>query len=287
MQKIQTFLWFNDQAEEAAKLYTSIFKNTKTLSTMPGPGGKPMGVTVELAGTQFILFNGGPQYHPTPSISFSAYFQTEAEVDSAWKTLSDGGEVRMELAKYPFSEKYGWIEDKFGVNWQLALWKESRPITPSFLFSGAQQGKAEEAIKLWTTQFPNSSIIMTARYENGEGGPEGQVKFGLFTLNGQPFAAMDGGRPMDNPFTEGISMFVNVETQSEVDQLWDNLSAGGSRSRCGWLADKFGLSWQIVPTALGRLLGDKDRKKVGNVMQAMLKMTKLNIAELEEAYNHE
>ncbi len=278
-------MWFSDQAEEAANFYTSIFKNSKIISTMPGPGGKPMGVTVELAGTQFILFNGGPQYHLTPSISFSAYFLTEAEVDNAWEVLSDGGEIRMELDKYPFSEKYGWVEDKFGVNWQVSLWKESRPVTPAFLFSGSQQGKAEEAMKLWTAQFPNSSIAMTARYENGDSGPEGQVKFGLFTLNGQPFAAMDSGRPMDIPFTPGISIFVNCESQPEVDNFWDKLSEGGRTDRCGWLTDKFGITWQVVPTILGKVLGDPDRTKANRAMEAMLKMTKLDIAELQRAFD--
>jgi predicted 3-demethylubiquinone-9 3-methyltransferase (glyoxalase superfamily) len=287
MQKIQTFVWFNDQAEEAANLYTSIFKNSKMLSTMPGPGGKPMGVTVQLEGQEFILFNGGPQYHPTAAISFSAYCQTESEIDSIWDKLSGGGTIRMELQKYPFSEKYGWVEDKFGVNWQLSLSKESRPIAPSFLFAGSQpgsqQGKAEEAVNFWTKQFPDSNIGFIARYEKGEG-PEGQIKFSSFSLMGEPFVAMDSGRPMDVMFTPGISMFVNVETQAEVDNFWDKLSEGGRTDRCGWLQDKFGVSWQIVPTALGRLMSDKDRKKAGQVMQAMLKMTKLDIAELEKAY---
>lgn len=96
---------------------------------------------------------------------------------------------------------------------------------------------------------------------------------------------MDSGTPMDYPFTPGISMFVNCDSQAEVDNFWDKLSEGGRTDRCGWLQDKFGVSWQIVPTALGRLLGDKDRKKAGQVMNAMLKMNKLDIAGLEQAYN--
>ena len=285
MQKIQTFLWFDGQAEEAANLYTSSIKNSKILSKMPGPGGKPMGFTVQLDGREFILFNGGPMYHPTSAISFTIYCDSVDEIDGLWKNLSDGGKAMMPLDKYPWSEKYGWIEDKFGVSWQLSLSKEPRPVTPSFLFSGAQQGRAEEAIKFYTSQFSNSSLAMIARYEPGERGPEGQIKFSSFSLDGQFFNAMDSGMPMDNPFTEGISMFVNVETQDEVDKLWGNLSDGGSTSRCGWLKDKFGVSWQIVPTALGRLMGDPDRAKAGRVMQAMMGMTKLDIAGLQKAYD--
>src|SRR5579863_10654827 len=154
MQKIQTFIWLNDQAEEAADLYTSLFKNSKIISTMPGPGGKPMGVTVELDGREFILFNGGPYYQPMDSISFTVYHGLENEIDAAWKALSDDGKVLLDIAKYPWAEKYGWIEDRFGVNWQLTLSNEKKPVTPSFLFNGAQQGKAEEAIYFWTSLFP-------------------------------------------------------------------------------------------------------------------------------------
>ena len=291
MKNIQSFIWFNNEAEDAAALYTSTFKNSgnvnsnwaKTLSTMPSTNGKPMGVTIEINGHQFVLFNGGPAFHLTASISFSVYCTSESEIDSIWKKLSDGGNVRMELQKYPFSEKYGWAEDKFGVNWQLSLSKEARPVTPSFLFSGAQQGNAEKAVNFWTKQLPNSSVGFAAKYEKGHEF-EGQIMFSTFTLNGQSFNAMDAGRPMDIPFTEGISMFVNCDDQQEVDCFWNGLSEGGRTDQCGWLKDPFGVSWQIIPTALGRLMGDKDREKAGRVFQAMMKMTKLDVAKLEEAY---
>lgn len=148
MQKITAFLWYDGNAEEAANLYTSVFKNSKIISTMPGPGGKPMGVTIELDGQRFITFNGGPMFK----------------------------------------------------------------------------------------------------------------------------------------FTEAVSMFVNCETQEEIDYFWEKLSEGGQKSRCGWLKDKFGLSWQIVPPILGELLGDKDPAKAGRVMQAMMQMDKIDIAKLKEAY---
>ena len=283
MQKIQTFIWFKDQAEEAAKLYTSGIKNSKIVSTMPGPGGKPMGVTVSLDGRELILFNGGPLYNPTASISFTLYCASEEEIDGVWKVLSDGGKVIMELAQYPWAKKYSWVEDKFGVSWQLTFSQERRPVTPSFLFNAAQQGKAEEAINLWTSQFPNSTINFISRYEAGEPGPLGQIKFCSFTLEGLDFIAMDSGHPMDVPFTPGISMFINCQAQDEVDHLWDKLAEGGRHDRCGWLQDKFGVSWQVVPTELGRLLGDKDPAKAGRVMQAMLKMTKLDIQALQDA----
>ena len=285
MQKIQSFLWFNDQAEEAANLYLSVFKNSKLISKMPGPGGTVMGVTVELDGREFIPFNGGPHYKPNQSISFMVNCMTEEEIGGIWNKLSDGGKVMMELNTYPWSEKYGWVEDKFGISWQLTLSRKEKPITPTFLFCGAQQGKAEEAINLYTSLFPNSSTSLIARYESGEPGPEGQIKFSAFTIEGLDFSAMDSGRPMDVPFTPGISMFINCQTQEEVDMYWEKLSENGHKDRCGWLQDKFGVAWQIIPTALGKLLADKDREKAQRVMQAMLAMTKIDIAGLQNAYD--
>jgi len=285
MQKIQTFLWLNDRAEDAATLYASAFRNSKFLSTMPGTNGKPMGLTIEAGGRQFILFNGGPQFHPTPAISFFANCETPQEVDEVWKQFADGGSIRMELNPYPWSEKYGWVEDKYGVSWQVNLSRRPPSITPSFLFAGSQQGRAEEALNFYIAQFPNSSVAHIARYEPGERGPAGQIKFSAFSLDGQDFIAMDSGVSQSTTFTPGISMFVNCETQQEVDHLWEKLSEGGRKDRCGWLQDKFGVSWQIVPTVLGRLMADKDRKKAGIVMQAMMKMNKLVIKDLQEAYD--
>jgi predicted 3-demethylubiquinone-9 3-methyltransferase (glyoxalase superfamily) len=284
MKNIQSFIWLNDDAVGAAEFYQSAFKNAKKLGEMPGPGGKPMGVTLEIDGCQIILFNGGPMYRPTPGISFTVSCKSEEEIDALWKTLTVGGEVRMGLQEYPWSKKYGWTADKFGVDWQLSFSDRTGPITPSLLFAGEQQGKAEEAMKLYTSQFPNSSVNFVARWEAGELGPNGTIKFASFTINGQPFVAMDSGATMPNAFSPGISLFVNCESQDEVDKLWENLSSDGHKDRCGWLQDRFGVSWQIVPTALGRLLGDSNRAKAGNVMQAMLGMSKLVIKDLEDAY---
>jgi predicted 3-demethylubiquinone-9 3-methyltransferase (glyoxalase superfamily) len=151
-------------------------------------------------------------------------------------------------------------------------------ITP-FLWFDSQ---AEEAATFYTSLFKNSKITGISRY--GEAGPEpkGAVMTVNFELDGQKFIALNGG-PVFN-FTPAISLFVNCETQGEVDDLWEKLSAGGEKSRCGWLKDKYGVSWQIIPTALSKLMGDPDRKKAGQVMKAMLQMDKIDIKRLEEAY---
>jgi predicted 3-demethylubiquinone-9 3-methyltransferase (glyoxalase superfamily) len=151
-------------------------------------------------------------------------------------------------------------------------------ITPFLWFDG----KAEEAMNFYVSIFKNSKVGSVNRYGDAGPGPKGSVMSATFTIEGQEFMALNGG-PMFQ-FTPAISFFVNCETQDEVDQLWDKLSAGGEKNRCGWLRDKFGVSWQIIPTVLGKLLGDKDRARANRVMQAMLQMDKIDIAKLKQAY---
>ena len=149
-------------------------------------------------------------------------------------------------------------------------------ITPFLWFDG----NAEEAMNLYVSIFKNSSVLSVKR--QGDGGP---VFYVTFQLDGQELMALNGGPEFK--FTEAISMFVNCETQEEVDYYWEKLSAGGSAGRCGWLKDKFGLSWQIVPTALGQLMSGKDPRKTKRVMEAMMKMDKLDIGLLKQAYEQE
>jgi predicted 3-demethylubiquinone-9 3-methyltransferase (glyoxalase superfamily) len=142
--------------------------------------------------------------------------------------------------------------------------------------------QAEEAVKLYVSTFKNSEILNISRYGEGAPLPAGTVINASFVLDGQEFIALNGGPSFT--FAEGISLFVNCETQEEVDELWEKLSEGGGKGRCGWLKDKFGVSWQIIPSTLGRLLQDEDPKKAAKVMQAMLQMSKIDVAELRRAY---
>jgi predicted 3-demethylubiquinone-9 3-methyltransferase (glyoxalase superfamily) len=155
-------------------------------------------------------------------------------------------------------------------------------ITPFLWFDD----NAEEAMEFYTTIFEDSKIVGVSRYDEAgaraSGRPAGSVMSGTFELAGQQFMALNGGPQFK--FSEAISLFVNCETQEEVDHLWERLSEGGEKGQCGWLKDRFGVSWQIVPTILGELLGDPDPEKVQRVMQAMLQMRKLDIRGLEEAH---
>lgn len=151
-------------------------------------------------------------------------------------------------------------------------------ITPFLWFDG----NAEEAIKFYTSIFKNSKIGNVSRYGDAGPGPKGTVMSATFQLEGQEFFALNGGPQFK--FTPAISFFVDCETQEEVDELWEKLSAGGEQQRCGWLKDKYGLSWQIIPSVLGRMLQDKDALKAQRVMKAMLEMDKIDIKRLRQAY---
>jgi predicted 3-demethylubiquinone-9 3-methyltransferase (glyoxalase superfamily) len=154
-----------------------------------------------------------------------------------------------------------------------------KKITPFLWFDN----QAEEAMNFYVSVFKNSRILGVSRYGDAGPGAKGSVMTAAFELNGQEFTVLNGG-PQHFGFSEAISFFVNCETQQEVDELWEKLTDGGEPGPCGWLKDKYGLSWQIVPTALAEMLGDKDATKSQRVMQAMLQMSKIDVAALRQAY---
>lgn len=215
--------------------------------------------------------------------------ETEQEVNTLWEQLSPGGHVHMPLDAYDWSKRYGWVQDRFGISWQVYLGKMDevgQMFTPSLLFVGPQHGRAGEAINFYTSVFNDAAIAGIMRYEARGPDPEGTIAHAQFTLEGQTFMAMDSALDHDFIFNEAISFVVNCESQSEVDAFWDKLSEGGDEKaqQCGWLKDKFGVSWQVVPKALGELLSDPDPAKAQRVTKAMLQMKKIDIAGLQQAY---
>jgi len=292
MQKISLFLWYDSQAEEAAEFYTSVFKNskmgnvTKYNEESAKASGRPkdsvMTIAFEIDGYNFTAINGGPVFKINPSISFFYHSNDEKEIDHLWSKLSEGGKVLMELNKYDWSHKYGWVQDKFGLSWQLMLTENEikYKITPSLLFTGKVFGKAEAAMNFYLSVFKNSKVESVYKYPDDEK----SVMYEDFLLEGNKFAAMDGAGEHNFVFNEAISFVVSCETQEKVDYYWEKLSAVPQAEMCGWLKDKFGISWQVVPSVLNKLLGDKDGKKSQRVMQAMLQMKKLNIDVLQKAF---
>lgn len=291
MQKITPHLWFDKEAEEAAGFYTSVFKDSKISSTTTlhnTPSGDVDVVTVELLGQEFTLISAGPLFKFNPSVSFLVACRTLDEVDALWEKLSEGGASLMELDAYPFSERYGWVQDRYGLSWQL-MFKGGREIkqriTPTLMFVGKQSGKAEEAINFYASVFHNARVGDVLRYgKEEEPDREGTIKHAAFMLEGQEFAAMDSARVHNFTFNEAISFIVNCETQEEIDYYWGRLSAEPKAEQCGWLKDNYGVSWQIVPKVLEQMLRDKDREKVARVTEAFLKMKKLDIKTLKDAY---
>jgi predicted 3-demethylubiquinone-9 3-methyltransferase (glyoxalase superfamily) len=298
MQKISPFLWFDHQAEEAAKFYTSIFKNSKIhgdahygesgAEVSGQKKGTVMTVEFTIEGVHFTALNGGPIFTFTPAISFFVYCETESEVNDVWSKLSAGGKVMMELGEYPFSKRYGWTADKYGVTWQVMLSAErlGPKIIPSFLFTGKNFGKAQEAIDLYTSVFPNSGTITLHKAGAAPhyGNPEA-VMFAAFTICGEPLTIMDGPGEHKFTFSEAISLMVNCDTQEEIDAYFKKLSAVKESEQCGWIKDKFGVSWQIVPRMMGELMAKGDAQKTERMMKAMLQMKKLDIAALQNAYD--
>lgn len=293
MQKITPFLWFDDGAEEAVNFYVSIFKNSiiaeklyydELSSKASGkPKGSLMTVEFQLEGQQFTALNGGPEFKFNQAISFFLRYKTEKDINDIFEKLSQKGEVLIPLGK-SLGEKYAFFKDKFGIAWQIMLAKEQHPITPCLLFTGKNLGRCEEAIQFYKTVFRNSGSEILVHYKKGEEGKEGMVRHSLFYLEGQEFIAMDDKKPQNLEFNESISFVINCESQQEIDYYWNRLSGGGQTSVCGWLKDKYGVSWQVVPAILGKMLQDKDASKSKRVMEAMLKMTKIEINDLERAY---
>ena len=291
MQKIAPNLWFDKEAAEAAKLYTSLFRDSKIIDITQihgTPSGTVEMVTIELAGQEFMLLSAGPFFKFTPAVSFLIACSTKEEVDTLWEKLSEDGTVLMPLNAYPFSEKYGWVEDRYGLSWQVMHMgdrKITQKITPTLMFTGDKCGKAEEAINIYTSVFRNAKIGDILRYSTGEEPDKvGTIKHAAFILEEKEFAAMDSARVHNFTFNEAISFIVYCDTQEEIDYYWENLSAVPEAEQCGWLKDKFGVSWQIVPTFMKEMMQNKDAEKLARVTEAFLKMKKFDIAELKKAY---
>ena len=291
MQKITPHLWFDKEAKEAAKFYLSVFPNSRitNVNTLHNtPSGDCDIVSFTLSGQEFIAISAGPLFKINPSISFTVVCETKEEVDLLWKKLSKGGKALMELGEYPFSERYGWIQDQYGVSWQLIFFRNHKlkqTISPFLMFVGDVCGKAEEAINFYVSVFKNAKAGEMIRYDKAQKPEqEGTVAHAFFTLEGQEFAALDSAREHNFTFNEAISFIVRCDSQPEIDYYWKKLSQGGEESVCGWLKDKFGVSWQVVPTVMDEMMKDKDPERLARVTEAFLKMKKFDIAELEKAY---
>ena len=280
-QVITPAMWCDGTADEAAQFYTDVFRDTSIAEQAPG-----LAATVSIHGFRLSLINGGNQYAPNPSIScilnfdpllFGGEEQARAYLDELYKRLSTGG-VLMELGEYPFSPRYAWVRDRFGMTWQLMLTDpdgDPRPfVIPSFMFGGTNHAHAEEATDAWIALFDNARRGALYCYE--ESGPldAGTVMFTDFTLRGTWMAATDSGTFHDFTFTPGVSMIVSCRDQEEIDRYWAGLSAVPEAERCGWCVDRWGVSWQVVPHNIAELMANAATR------DKILHMGKIDLAKL-------
>ncbi|WP_101842435.1 VOC family protein [Halobacillus sp. Marseille-P3879] len=297
-QKIVPHLWFNQEAKEAAQFYTSIFPDSKVTSTATirnTPSGDSDLVSFHIAGYSFMAINGGPHFQFNPSISFFVNFDPSKDenagenLDLLWEQLSQGGTPLMPLQEYPFSKRYGWIQDKYGLTWQLMLLNredQERPfIVPSLLYVQDVLGKAEEASDFYLSVFGESRRGEIARYPAGmEPDEEGTVMFTDFMLENQWFAAMDSAHPHNFKFNEAISLLVRCKNQEEIDYYWEKLSSEPAAEQCGWVKDRYGVSWQIWPEVMGEMIANGTTEQMNRLTKTFLQMKKFNIEKLIQAY---
>ncbi len=291
-------LWFNDNGSEAIELYKRVFAHveihrteyyTKAGKEEHGHNaGDTLTILFSIEGFYFVALNGGAPFRPNPSISFMVTVNSKEEVDRIWNILSEGGETLMPLDSYPFNEHYGWLNDQYGVSWQIGYDEtaESARITPSLLFVKEQAGNAKPALEYYTSLFPDSKIEMTSEY--GEGAEPNQpdwINYGVASVIGQHIIAMDSALEHTFHFDEGVSLMVTFDTQEEVDHYWDELTKDGEESVCGWLKDKFGVNWQIVPAEFNEMYETGTPAQVEALTVAFMKMRKLDARELRKVFN--
>jgi predicted 3-demethylubiquinone-9 3-methyltransferase (glyoxalase superfamily) len=289
--RIRPHLWFNTEALEAARFYVETFPSsriTKTTAIHDTPSGDSEIVSFELLGQGFMAISAGPLFKFTPAVSFLVSCPTRDEVDQIWARLAAGGQALMPLDSYPFSDRFGWTNDRYGLSWQVMLAREpgiSQRITPTLMFVGDACGRAEEAVDFYRSIFPESAVGSMMRYGPGEEPDRaGTLKHGDFTLGGQRFSAMDSAGSHDFTFNEAISFVVDCADQAEIDRYWEALSAVPEAEQCGWLKDRFGLSWQIVPAAMDGMMTSGSAEQIARVTQAFLRMKKFDLADLQRAY---
>ena len=293
MTKIVPHLWYDDNAREAAEFYMSLFDGSRLVYRAiieDTPSGDAEFLSFELAGQPFYAISAGPYFKLNPSISLMVECASVDEVDRLYNALIEGGTALMPLDEYPFSPRYGWVQDRFGLTWQIIQTQGPmrQKITPNLLFSDGVCGKAEEAINFYAQVFGDSGVDFVSHYAPGEAGSNNaRVNYAAFHLEGVHFSAMDHHSGGDFTFNEAFSLLVNCADQAEIDRLWDALSAVPEAEQCGWIKDKYGLSWQISLASMDEMYKSGSPEAMRRVTAAFLPMKKLDAEVLERAFRGE
>lgn len=286
-------LWFDSESEAAAEFYTSIFPNSqitrkttypKELEEVSGKTADSV-LTVEfsLNGKEFIAINGGPQFKFNHSISFVVHCATRAEIDRLWEKLCEGGQVIRKMGNYIIADQIGWVIDRFGILWVVVRLDHPDYIVPCLLFDKSQKKVAIDVIKQYGAVFQVDKETIRKSIEEISNPATETLSFCYLPLLHSELMIALWKDLIDVKFNEAVSLMINCQDQEEIDYYWSTLSAGGSEQQCGWLKDRFGVSWQVSPLELLNLTEQGDRKNGRKTTAAMLEMTKLNIKELRKA----
>lgn len=293
LDRIVPYLWFDNDAEEAVHFYVSLFDDSE-ITWIQKLEGTPSGdnastLLFTLADQSLGAINGGPYFEFNPSTSLFVMCDSPEEARELWKKLSEGGKELMPLQKYPFSNLYGWVEDRFGLSWQVMDsegQEYQQKISPHLLFSGSMTGQADEAVHYYTDIFKDGKILDSHEYEEDQSQhPEAKIAYAKFELLSHELLAADNSYPVDYEFNEAFSIMVSCVTQAEIDYYWEKLSAHPEAEQCGWLKDKFGFSWQIIPARMNDLITQGTQKQINAVTEAFLPMKKINMEKLETVWH--
>lgn len=297
MLPIKPHIWFDqDKAREAAEFYATLMPDSALnyVNHFPMPGGECEIVEFTFGGQPFLGISAGDGLKISPSISFMINFDPSRDLDAArridevWSKLSENGKIMMPLDRYPFSERYGWVSDKYGVSWQLILTNpagEEKPvIVPSLMYTGQVAGKANEAIDFYCSVFKDSKRGITApRPEDMGPDKAGTLMFADFYIDQTWLAAMDSAHPHGFNFNDAVSLLIPCETQEEIDYYWSALSVDGEPGQCGWLKDKYGVSWQVASTIMLKTMKNGNPEQIARITQAFMTMKKVDVAALQRA----
>lgn len=296
MKTIIPYLWCSRNAEELVQFYTQIFpqaqagkKTYYTPASAKVSGmkeGELLTYQFRLLDQEFVALNGGDLFKFSPAVSLTVSLESDEQIHSLWEKLLEGGSVLMPLQEYPFSKKYGWLQDQFGVSWQLRKSEEPQEsISPSLLFVGEKYGKAEEAAKHYADIFKDQGQILDLGPFSEKGpDPEGEMTYALLKLRDRYFTLMDGPGEHNFDFTGAISFLVDCEDQAEIDYFWSALSEGGEELPCGWVKDRYGVHWQVFSLSTEKFFEPQGSAAAEKALEAMYEMKKIILADIRNAY---
>lgn len=290
-QKIIPCIWFEQDVVTIAEWYVSIFPDSYvdyTTKLGDTPSGETTIVTLSLFGQFFQFLSAGKLKERNPSISYMISLPTTEEVDELWNKLSQGADILMPLDTYDFSERYGWLKDQHGVSWQVMHngGMDVQTIAPCLLFVGDAFGQAEAAMNDWISIFPDSYQLEghVSRYGKESAKEEGKLNYARFVLAGREIVVMDSAEDHKFHFNEMQSLIAFCEDQEDIDTYWDKLTAVPEAEQCGWLQDRYGVSWQIVPWEMEEMMTTGTPEQLKRITETFLPMKKIDLIELRKAY---